>query len=214
MPSSRPDRAPAPLPSETVRAVVTMLLAIYFTGLALTVLVNTGSGGSALLTTIKSRLFSPWLATMWLDLGFDYRLTDGQDDDADHLVEVEAFRGVKAAPLRLPEGRTGEEAARWRRLARAVAAPFDDSDREAILPTAIARGLFDDLGSDDLMIRVLRLPLPERGAAPGRPRQVLAVRVRAVDGEIQLIRQEPRGEVAPVVPRPPSAAAEGSEAVP
>jgi hypothetical protein len=210
----RPDHSdPAP-PSETVRAAVTVLLAIYFAGLALTVLVNTGSGGSALLSTIKGRLFTPWMMPMWLDLGFDYRLTDGQDDDAEHVLEVRPFAARGAAPLRRPDSRRGEQAARWRRLARATAAPSDDSDREAILPTAIARGLFDDLDDDDLLIRVMRLPLPDRGAAPGRPRQVSAVRVRRVGDEIQLIRQEARGEVAPVVTRPTAAPAGAAETSP
>lgn len=214
MRSSQPEHVDAPPPTETVRSAVTVLLAIYLAGLALTVLVNNSSGGSALLSTIKGRLFAPWMMPMWLDLGYDYRLTDGQEDDADHLIEVRPFRRQTAAPLRRPEGRRGEQSARWRRLARAAAAPSDDSDREAILPTAIARGLFAEFDDDDLLIRVMRLPLPERGASPERPRQASAVRVRKVGDEIQLIRQEARGEVAPVVSRPAALPADAAEAAP
>ena len=208
------DPSAAPPPSDSIRAVVTALLGVLIVGLVLTILVNTSSGGSPLLSTIKGRLFTPWMMPMWLDLGFDYRLTDGQDDDADHVIEARPFLQPKAAAWRRPEERLGEQAARWRRLARAVATAADDSDREAILPTAIAAGLFDDLDDDDLLLRVMRAPLPERGVAPSRPRQVSAVRVRRVGDEIQLIRQEARGEVAPVVPRPTAAPAGSAETGP
>jgi hypothetical protein len=57
------------------------------------------------------------------------------------------------------------------------------------------------LGAQDVTVRVLRRPLPERDAAPddGGPRQVYAARVRLVDGELQLMPREPRGELAPLL---------------
>lgn len=198
------------LPSETTRAVVTAALALYLVGLALSVFGNSGSGGSALVTTIKSRLFAPWMVPTWLDLGFDYRLTHGYDDDADHALVVRRHDDPRgAAAIRLPQGMAGERAARWRRLARAAAATSDDADRDTLLPTAIARGLFDDLGGDDVLVRVVRMPLAERdGAAAPGPAQASAARVRMVGGEMQLIRQEARGEVAPLAPRPAAETAE------
>lgn len=195
-PSMRP-------PSERVCAAVTVALGLYLVGLVLSMLANTGSGGSPLVTTIKGRLFSPVMAPAWLDLGFDYRLTHGLEEDADHLLDVRRHDDPRAAnTIRLPGDATGERAARWRRLARAVMTVADDPDRDAILPTAIGTGLFDEAGSDDLVIRVLRLPLPERHAPPEPARQASSARVRLIDGRPQFIRQPPRGEVAPVVPRP------------
>lgn len=194
---------PQPPLSDTSRAVVTVLLGIYLVGLVLTVAVNTTSGGSMLLSTIKARLFSPWMVPAWLDLGFDYRLTHGFDDDADHVLDVRRHDDPRGRErIRLPDGIAGERAARWRRLARAVAAPTDGTDRDALLPTAIARGLFDDAGASDVVLRVMRLPLPDRGTPAAEMQQAFSGRVRLVGDEVQFIRQEPRGEVAPVVPRP------------
>ena len=75
-------------PSELIRAAITAALAIYLIGLVLTVMSNSGSGSSALLRTIKGRLFSPWMGPMWLDLDSDHRLTDGQPEAAEHIVEL------------------------------------------------------------------------------------------------------------------------------
>ena len=183
--------------------MVTVALGAYLVGLVLTVAVNTTSGGSWLLSTVKGRLFSPWMVPLWLDLGFDYRLTHGFEDDADHFLDVRRHDDPHGhRKQRLPDGLWGERAARWRRLARAAALPMDDADREAVLPTAIGRGLFEDLGSTDVVVRVMRRPLPERGSPPADPAQVSIARIRLVGEEIQLIRQEPRGEVAPLTPRP------------
>jgi hypothetical protein len=196
---------PEPVPpTETVCGAVTVALVIYLIGLVLSMMGNTISGGSPLVTTIKNRLFSPWMVPAWLDLGFDYRLTYGLDDDADHLIEVRPFAAPgSAAAIRLPTGQTGEQARRWHRLARAVVSAVDDPDRESILPTAIGMGLMDEAHSDDVLVRIMRQPLPERTGLPAPPQQAFAARVRLVDGRPQLIRQEPRGEVAPVT-KPPS----------
>ena len=64
-------------PSDTVRGIVTVAIAVYLLGLALTIMANSTSGSSAVVRTLVSRLFAPWMAPAWLDLGFDYRLTHG-----------------------------------------------------------------------------------------------------------------------------------------
>ncbi len=190
---------PSP-PSETVCAAVTATLGIYLVGLVLSMLGNTISGGSPLVTTIKNRLFAPWMVPAWLDLGFDYRLTYGLAEDADHSIEVRPFAAPRSATvIQLPAGQTGEQARRWRRLARGVVAVADDPDRESLLPTAIATGLMTEAAGDDVLVGVMRQPLPERTGSPAAPQQAYAARVRLIEGEPQLIRQEPRGEVAPVV---------------
>ena len=187
----------AKTPSPGTQAVVTVALAVYLVGLALSIVGNTGSGSSAVVRTIKSRLFSPWMVPPWLDLGFDYRLTYGSDEDGDFSVEVRRQGDGKAAPVRLPGRLTGERAARWRRLARSIA--VEDTDRDGLLAAAGGRGMFDDVGAEDVTVRVLRTPLVDRGGPSPAQVQASSARVRMVGGELQLIRAEPRGEVAPLV---------------
>jgi hypothetical protein len=193
---------PRPL-SETAQAAASVALAAYLLGLVLTIAGNSVSGSSALVRTIKSRLFSPWMQPAWLDLGFDHPLTYGMAEDADHRIEVRRFAGGEA--VRLPGGQTGERAARWRRLARRIASAVAE-DGAAPLAAGVGRGGFADLESDDVVVRVLRTPLAERSAPPAPPRLVSAysARVRQVAGELQLIElggEAKRGELAPVIGR-------------
>ena len=218
--------ASAKAPSETVRSVVTALICLYLVGLMLCVVGNSTSGSSALVRTIKSKLFSPWMVPMWLDLGYDSKLTYGQPEDADHLVEVAVSEDSQhklkqntnestGERIRFPSARMrGERAARWRRMAWWIARAEEDPDREGLLPAAMASGLFDDVGAEDLTIRVLRHLPVERAVhtsgdpstdsampdeqAPGRFEQAYAARVRRVGGEVQLLQAEPKAAVAPL----------------
>jgi hypothetical protein len=201
------DRPATQTPSTVTRAVATVAIALYL--LLLSIAGNTGSGSSAVVRTVKSRLFAPWMVPAWLDLGFDYRLTYGGEEDGDFQIEVRRRGHEATEPLLLPGRLTGERAARWRRLARALAA--DDADRAGVLAAAVGRGMFGKLGSEDLVVRVLRTPLADRGGQPPAAVQVYAARVRMVGGEVQLIRAEPRGEVAPLV-RPGEIGAGGEAA--
>jgi hypothetical protein len=208
-PSSTEPSVAAPA-SETVRAAVTVVLGIYFVGLALCVAGNSASGSSALVRAIHTRLFSPWMTPPWLDLGYDTKLTYGLPDDADHRIEVRRQgASATARPLVLPaDGIRGERARRWRRLARAAVIAEQDPDRESLLPAAIGAGLFDDVGGEDLSLRIVREVRPDRAevatAGTGQPRseQAYAARVRRVDGELQLIKNEPKEELAPVIREP------------
>ena len=192
---------PCSVPSDAVRAAVTAAIGVYLVGLLLTVLGNSSSGSSALVRTIKGRLFTPWLVPAWLDLGFEHHLTHGVPEDADHALEIRPAGPTRsdAAVLRLPAAAGGERAAPWRRLARAIAT--GGAGDPAVLAAAVGRGAFVALGAQDVTVRVLRRPLPERDAASddGGPRQVYAARVRLVDGELQLMPREPRGELAPLL---------------
>jgi len=201
MPSSQPEtkfRGDSQ-PSDMTRALVTVALAVYLLGLGLSILGNTGSGSSALVRTLKNRLFSPWLVPPWLDLGFDYRLTHGDDLDADYAIEVRRYGDATTSPIRLPGTLTGERAARWRRLARSMAVATDDSDRDGLLAAAIGRSMFDAAGGQDLVVQVIRTPLPLWGGPELEPVQASSARVRMVMGDLQLIRLEPPGEVAPLI---------------
>jgi len=193
---------PSAPPSDAVRGTVTLAVSILLLGVALSVAANSGSGSSALVATVHDRLFSPWLVPAWLDLGFDYRLTYGLPDDADHFVEVVPW-GAGTAPRRLPAPDvTGERAARWRRLARAIAEGEADPDREGLLPEGLSAGLFRLAGADDVALRVVRSLPPERTAAGTAPRrdEVVVLRLRRVGGAVQLIRDTPREELAPLLP--------------
>lgn len=203
-----PSTQQAGMPAETVRAAVTVMLGVYFVGLALCVAGNSASGPSTLVRTIKSKLFSPWMVPLWLDLGYDTKLTHGLPDDADHRFEVRRQDAAATPkPLTLPTAEMwGERGRRWQRLARATANAERDPDREGLLPAAVAAGLFDDLGTEDLSVRVLRQVRPERFEAaaagavpPARFEQAYAARVRRVEGELQLLKSEPREELAPLV---------------
>jgi hypothetical protein len=208
---SAPTETPAATPlSERTRAVVSVALAVYLLGLLLTVVGNTGSGSSAVVRTVKGRLFAPWMVPPWLDLGFDYRLTYGMDDDADHSLEVRRQGAPNAAAVRLPGRLTGERAARWRRLARAMAA-VDDADRDGLLAAAVGRGMFDELGAEDLIVSIVRTPLADRDGPPRSPTTAYSARIRLVGGDVQLIRSEDRSELAPLVRPAAGAATEASQ---
>jgi hypothetical protein len=193
---------PADRPSEAVRAGVTVGVVALLLGIGLAIATNSLSGSSALLGTVKSRLFSPWLVPAWLDLGWDYRLTYGLAEDADHEIEI-AGHGSESGAVSLPADRGGERAARWRRLARTIAVGGLDGDG-GVVAAGVGRGGFALTGTTDVDVRVVRIPQPDRDAAvDAEVEQVYAARVRRAGDDIQLIRDEPRGELAPLV-RPPA----------
>jgi hypothetical protein len=195
-------------PREAVRAGATVVLVAYLIGLVLAIATNSLSGPSALFGTVKSRIFSPLLAPAWLDLGYDHRFSYGLDEDADHEIEL-VPHGSEGEPLHLPGPIAGERAARWRRLARTIAVGGLDGDGSTVA-AGVGRGGFAGLGTADVDLRVFRLPQPDRTAAADADAavQVYAARVRRVADDVQLIREAPRGEVAPLVRPQPRAAAE------
>jgi len=182
------------------RAVATVLLAVYLVGLGLTVAGNSGSGASLLVSVIKGRLFSPWLVPAWLDLGFDHPVTYGQQADADHRLEVRPHgEPVWQAG---PGGNTsGPRAARWQRLLRAVVSSEQEPGREGLLPAGFGTAVFAACGSEDIDLRIMIQPRPERQLPLAVPDPVVAyaARLRRLSGgELQLIKTEARREVAPV----------------
>ena len=197
---------------DVARGLVSIALCLYLLGFSLSVACNSGSGSSLLASTVKSKLFSPWMVPLWLDIGFDERLTYGQVDDADHVIEVQPWSGGDA--VRFPQaGASGTAAARWRTLAGWLEPEMVPEEVAGLLPTAIAESLFDELGSEDLRVRVLRVAMPERSAfvASAEPtfEQAFVARVRRVAGSVQLLPVEEQRDVAPVVTPTESAAGEG-----
>jgi hypothetical protein len=184
---------------------VSVGIAVYLIGLLLAMAGNSVSGSSALVRTIKARLFSPWMQPAWLDLGFDHPLTYGSPENADHTLEVRSRTGEPVV-MTLPGSRHGEQAARWRRLARVIAVASVDGNVPPMV-AGIGEGAFGDLASEDVTVRLLRRLLPERTApsADDRPRQPYAARVRRVAGEIQVIElggAAKEAELAPVLREP------------
>ena len=191
-----------------------MLLVVYLVGLGLCVAGNTASGTSRVVGTLKDRLFAPWMVPLWLDLGHDTRLTYGLPEDADHHIEIwpavsppaRPGNGPATAVLRFPAtGDHSERGARWRRLAAATVLAEEDAEQAGVLPAAIGAGLFRAAGDDDLEVRIVRRVAPdyESARSPRRDETALEVRVRRLDGELQLIPLPPAEEVAPLVDTAP-----------
>lgn len=196
--------------SDAVRGAVTLALAAYFLGLLLSIAANSASGASALVNALHGRLFSPWMVPPWLDLGFDYGLTRGLPDDADHRLVI-TRRGAATPALEFPAaGMTGQRAARWRRLARAVAVDDADPSGTSVLATGMAEGLFSRVGADDLEVVVSRAPFPERGTADRpAPEKVCSLRLRRGPAGLQLIRTSDPEELAPLLRPAPSLEGKG-----
>lgn len=185
---------------EPVRALVTFAVAVYIFALVLGILARSSSGASLLVGTLNARLFEPLLGPAWLDQGFDYPFTYGLPDDADLTLELRSF-GRPDSARRFPDTLAGERARRWRRLARGIAETGPNGDGAAALAAGAGAAAFDELGSD-VTVRVLRraragVGLPD----PGRIEEAFEARVREVGGEVQLIRQEAAGELAPLAER-------------
>jgi chloramphenicol 3-O-phosphotransferase len=201
---------PGSTPSETVRAVVTCGLVLYLAGLFLALVGNTSSGTSSLVRTIKSRIYAPLLVPAWLDLGFDNHMTWGTPADADHALVIGRKAEAAATTLRFPAAAGGgERAARWRRLARTIAAGEVAGEAPAVLAAAVAAGTFTTLGTADVSLMVERTaPVARDAAMPQRPEAAYRARVRRVGddaqrGDIQLVKVDDQSEVAPLArPRP------------
>ncbi len=186
--------------AEVPRAVATVLLTVYLVGLGLTVVGNSGSGASLLVAVIKGRLYSPWMVPAWLDLGFDHPITYGQQTDADHGLEFRVH-GAEDWQTALGTNTGGPRAARWQRLLRAVVASEQEPGREGLLPAGFGAAVFAACGSDDVDLRVVIRPRPERQLplAVSDPVVAYQARLRQLSGgELQLIKREARREVAPV----------------
>jgi len=188
---------------EISRSVATLVLVIYFIGLGLSVACNTGSGSSLLLGVVKERLFSFWKVSPWLDLGFDYFFTYGQQTDATHCLELRRHGDTGWITMSRPSVRGGESI-RWQRLLHSVLASEEDLTREGLLPAGFSEAAFAVCKSDDIDLRILVQHRPERQLPikVSAPIVLYQARIRRVaDNDIQLIKSESRQEMAPVVSR-------------
>ena len=134
---------------EIPRACATVFLAIYFTGLGLTVACNTSSGSSLLLSVVKGKLFSFWLVPPWLDLGFDYFFAYGQQADAAHYLELREHGKENWIKPSWVDGNY-LQSIRWQRLLRSVVASEEEAGREGLLPAGFSEAAFAMCESDDI----------------------------------------------------------------
>ena len=186
---------------EMPRACATVFLAIYFTGLGLTVACNTSSGSSLLLSVVKGKLFSFWLVPPWLDLGFDYPLSYGQQADAAHYLELREYGQEKWIKLSGIDGKHSQSI-RWQRLLHSVIASEEEAGREGLLPAGFSEAAFSLCESDDIVLRILVQPRPERQLPLRNPAPIVLyeARLRKLSGgDIQLIKSEHHREMAPVI---------------
>jgi len=186
---------------EVSRSLATLVLVVYLTGLGLSVACNSGSGSSLLLGVVKERLFSFWNVPPWLDLGFDYFFTYGQQADAAHRLELRTYGDTEWITVSRPSIRGGEST-RWQRLLRSVIASEEDLTRGGLLPAGFSEAAFAVCESNDIDLRILVLPRPERQSPINDPAPIVLyqARIRKVAGDsIQLIKSESRQEMAPVV---------------
>jgi hypothetical protein len=186
---------------EMPRACATVLLAIYFTGLGLTVACNTSSGSSLLLSVVKGKLFSFWLVPPWLDLGFDYFLTYGQQADATRYLELRKHGDENWLRLSGPNV-NHQQSIRWQRLLHSVVSSEEEAGRESLLIEGFSGAAFRLCESIDIDLRILVEPRPERQLPIDTPAPsvLYEARVRKLaGGDIQLITSEHRREVAPVI---------------
>ena len=186
---------------EISRACATVFLAIYFTGLGLTVACNTSSGSSLLLSVVKGKLFSFWLVPPWLDLGFDYFFAYGQQADAAHYLELREHGKDNWIKPSWVDGNY-LQSIRWQRLLRSVVASEEEAGREGLLPAGFSEAAFAMCESDDIVLRIFVQPRPERQLPIDNPAPIVLYEARLrklVGGDIQLIKSEHRREVAPVI---------------
>jgi hypothetical protein len=170
---------PSPkLPNETVRTVVSLWLVFHLFGIALALATDTGMGRSQLLERMKRAPFlSQYLYALWLDVGYSYPLTAGEQD-GDYSIETElvytdGHHGDRAS-LALPDAH-GQRLERYQALARRAAPGPDMETPDSTLPSYIGGAMLrklQDEGVKEVLFYVRRhAPLSMSDAAAADPAQ-------------------------------------------
>lgn len=151
-----------PLPSQGVRTIVTLLLFVHLSALAIAVLVNFGTYRSALRNQLgEVPGIRSYLHGMHMDTAYNYQFVLGLQEDWDHTCEIlletpEGFQGqadeiaaLESLPL-IPEGTwLGMRRRRYLMLGLHTALNLGDDGRESLLPTALANGMLHRHGVTD-----------------------------------------------------------------
>jgi hypothetical protein len=161
------------MPSETVRALVTLFLLFHLFGIALALTWNPNTlallsppvvdidspNDSKLFTALKSTpVLSQYMYALWLDTPHDYWLTYGDLTDADHTLDL---------LLTFPDGHTekrqfppadahGEERERYKALVRNLAVPFYSDSPDKTLLTNIGATLLQNADAKEVRVDITR----------------------------------------------------------
>ncbi len=91
------------LPSEGIRTVVSFLLIVHFSAIAIGWLSNNSLGRSQLVASAADRFFRPYLQTLWLEKSHDYNYVNNPRTQVGAVVRAK-YKDVKmsAAPSAFP----------------------------------------------------------------------------------------------------------------
>ena len=203
------DRDPASpnspaLPSQNVRTLLSFLLFLHLFALAVAVTSN-DQPSQLELGLRKTPLVRPYLQLLSMDLAYTYNLTFGVGDnlvnDAELWIQVQLNTPSGPQEVILPvTGRQPRQ--RFRRaesLVRTAASLIGQTDRESILPAAIAASLVHRYGATGGSLRIVRreLPLNAFMTAPRTERTMYEARMIVAGGQVELFKSEAASESAP-----------------
>lgn len=202
------DAAEPPLPSETVRTILSLLIFIHLFA------VGAALFGRAMVSSELGRklanvpLLSGYRQLLDMDLAYAFPLTRAETADVDHEIE---------ATIQLPDGSTqtvvmpdpaigsGERARHWRQLGLNMAIFLENDDMLSMLSSQIGAGLLRRFDGKDATIqlrgRFLQDPAASaRGQDPLRDellRDEFEARIWLSNGRPQFMKKERSGEAAP-----------------
>ncbi len=167
----------APMPSETVRGLVSLWLLFHLFGIVLALATDTGMGRSELLTRVKrAPILSQYLYALWLDVGHTYSLTNGQLD-GDYSIEADLIYsdGHKDSQQLQPTDARGERLERYHALAMRSAAGTEFETPDTTVPYHVGGELLRQLkeaGVTEIVFQIRRhAPLSMADANGSDPEQ-------------------------------------------
>jgi hypothetical protein len=206
------------LPSQSIRTALSLFLFAHFFMLGVSLFGRVPFASELGRRLAAVPLFAAYRQALDMNRAYMFPLTRTEEIDVNHVLE---------ATIRMPDGATeeivfpnpadaaGERARHWRMLARHMSALVGNSDYEEVLPSGVGGGLIDRYGAKDVTLRLRGHLLQdrfgsERGDDPNRAdlwRDRYQARVWRSGDQIYLMKQEGRGEAAPVAdpsafPRP------------
>jgi hypothetical protein len=153
------------LPSQKFRTVASLLLFIHLFALAIALVSNPRDGmASPLLFRLGSvRFLNAYLQTLWMDLGYDYFHTYGNNEfvasiSSDHAAEIElkladgSTRTIVSPDPQLP----GYRAMRYQNLWNSAGSTVGTTGAESLLPALIAERLLRENEATMATIRIKR----------------------------------------------------------
>lgn len=168
------------MPSDTVRAVVTLWLLFHLFGitLALTTNPNYEVANSQLLGAVKSTpVLAQYMYALWLDIPHNYRMASAEMADLDHsdnIVDLSLMfpDGHQEQEQLPPKDSHGEEYERYKALVTNLAIPIYNESTDNFLLAKLGEGLLRQSGAKELQVQIRRhAPLNIDDAAASDPGQ-------------------------------------------